>query len=140
MSIFQYDQNIQCLKSVQIRSFLWSVFSCIRTEYGDFRKSPYSFRIQENTDQKKLHIWTLLTQCAIHLRDCKKTVAMRKLHLQFPCMFSIMINYRNIFSIFFFFFDETNKWIGSVLFSPSLNHSLNLNHLPPCGFFAVDHS
>ena len=27
--------------------------SCIRTEYGDsFRKSPYSARIQENTDQK----------------------------------------------------------------------------------------
>ena len=24
-----------CLKSVQIRSFFWSVFSCIRTEYGD---------------------------------------------------------------------------------------------------------
>ena len=24
-----------CVKSVQIRSFFWSVFSCIRTEYGD---------------------------------------------------------------------------------------------------------
>ena len=24
-----------CVKSVQIRSYLWSVFSCIRTEYGD---------------------------------------------------------------------------------------------------------
>ena len=36
-----------CLKSVQIRSFFWSVFSCIRTEYGDLRskyrpeKIPY---------------------------------------------------------------------------------------------------
>ena len=26
-----------CLKSVQIRSYFWSVFSCIRTEYGDLR-------------------------------------------------------------------------------------------------------
>ena len=35
-------------KSVQIRSYFWSVFSCIRTEYGDLRcKSPYSSRIQE---------------------------------------------------------------------------------------------
>ena len=37
--------------------------SCIRTEYGDLlRKSPYSVRIQENEDQKKLRIWALFTQ------------------------------------------------------------------------------
>ena len=42
-----------CVKSVQIRSFFWSVFSCIRTEYGDLRSgSPYSVRMQENTDPK----------------------------------------------------------------------------------------
>ena len=30
----------------------WSVFSCIRTEYGDIlRLSPYSVRMRENTDQ-----------------------------------------------------------------------------------------
>ena len=52
------------MKSVQMRSFFWPVFSCIRTEYADIlRKSPYSVRIQENTDQKKLRIWTLFTQC-----------------------------------------------------------------------------
>ena len=28
-----------------------------------YSKSPYSVRIQENTDQKKHRIWTLLTQC-----------------------------------------------------------------------------
>ena len=48
-----------CVKSVQIRSFFWSLFSYIRIEYGDWSKSPYSVRIQENTDQKKLRIWTL---------------------------------------------------------------------------------
>ena len=52
-----------CVKSVEIRSFFWSVFSRIRTECGDlFGKSPYSVRIRENTDQKKLGIWTLFTQ------------------------------------------------------------------------------
>ena len=45
------------------RSFLWSLFSCIRTEYGDlWSKSPYSVQMQENTDQKKLRIWTLFAQ------------------------------------------------------------------------------
>ena len=28
---------MHCLKSVQIRSYFWSVFSCIRIEYGDLR-------------------------------------------------------------------------------------------------------
>ena len=42
-----------CVKRVQIRSYLWSVFSYVQIEYGDLlRKSPYSMRIQENTDQK----------------------------------------------------------------------------------------
>ena len=27
--------------------------------------SPYSVRIQENTDQKKLRIWTIFTQCEL---------------------------------------------------------------------------
>ena len=42
-----------CVTGVEIRSYFWSVFSSIRTEYGDlFCKSPYSVRIQENMDQK----------------------------------------------------------------------------------------
>ena len=41
------------VKSAQIRSYFWSVFSCVRTEYGYLlRKSPYSVQIKENTDQK----------------------------------------------------------------------------------------
>ena len=40
--------------SVQIRSFFWSLFPSIRTEYGDLLlKSPYSVKICENMDQKK---------------------------------------------------------------------------------------
>ena len=34
---------VHCVKSVQILSFFWSVFSCIRTEYGDL---PLNLRIQ----------------------------------------------------------------------------------------------
>ena len=57
-----YYYREHCVKSVHVRSFFWSVFTCIRTEYGDLlRKSLYSVRIQENTDHKKLHIWTLFT-------------------------------------------------------------------------------
>ena len=41
------------MENVQIRSFFWSVFSCIRTEYRELQsKCPYQVRIQENTDQK----------------------------------------------------------------------------------------
>ena len=40
------------MKSVQIRCMFWSVFSRIRTEYGEIRSiSPYSARMWENTDQ-----------------------------------------------------------------------------------------
>ena len=41
------------MKSVQIRSFSWSVFSRIRTENGDTEYLSYSIRMRENTDHKK---------------------------------------------------------------------------------------
>ena len=43
--------------------FSWYLFSCIWPKYRDLRRnSPYSVRIQENTDQKKFRIWTLFTR------------------------------------------------------------------------------
>ena len=45
-----YLTFIYCMESVQIRSFFWSVFSCVRNEYGDLlpksgkygpEKTPY---------------------------------------------------------------------------------------------------
>ena len=43
---FSIIAHSHCLKSVQIRRFLWSVFSCIRTECGDLllftQRSVYS--------------------------------------------------------------------------------------------------
>ena len=43
------------------------------SKYGVF-SGPYSVRIRENTDQKKLRIWTLFTQCkfSIHIFNCSK--------------------------------------------------------------------
>ena len=53
---YSYGQVLHCAKSVQIRSFFWTVFSCIRSI------SPYSVRLRENKDQKKLRIWIHFTQ------------------------------------------------------------------------------
>ena len=37
-SVFEYIKvSEDCVKSIQIRSYFWSVFSCIRTEHGDLR-------------------------------------------------------------------------------------------------------
>ena len=57
-----------CMKSVQVRSFFWYVFSCIQAEYGDLLyKYPHLVRIKENINQKNLRIWTLFTQWVITL-------------------------------------------------------------------------
>ena len=46
---FLVHSKSHCVKSVQIGSFFWSIFSCTWAEYGDY------------TDQKNLGIWTLFT-------------------------------------------------------------------------------
>ena len=71
---FHANTHLGKLKTVsKIRSFFWSVFFCIRTEYRDLlRKSPYSVRIQENGDQKKLRIWTLFRLCG-HCEKCARS-------------------------------------------------------------------
>ena len=73
--------SCHCMKSVQIRCIFWSVFSRIRTEYGEIRSiSSYSVRMRENTDQKKHRIWTLFTQCA----NKSSTEKMTKNFQKFP--------------------------------------------------------
>ena len=53
-----------CVKSVQIRNFfLLCIFPHSDWSISPIRNiSPYSIRMRENTDQKKLRIWTLFTQ------------------------------------------------------------------------------
>ena len=48
------NQNRHCVKSAQIEFLLVCIF-------------PYSLRIRENTDQKKLRIWTFFTQCGMKI-------------------------------------------------------------------------
>ena len=55
------SHHLHYVKSVQIRSFFRSVFPRIRI----LRISPYSVRLRENTDQKKLRIWKLFPQCQL---------------------------------------------------------------------------
>ena len=79
----KYLKSMPGVKSIQIRSFFWSVFSCVWTENGYLLHiSPYSVRIQENTDQKKLHIWTFFGVVSEKLRENLT---------QFHCMKSIRI-------------------------------------------------
>ena len=61
--IMYHVQVKHYVKSIQTRSFFWSVFSRIWTEYGEIlRNSQYSVQMRENIDQNKLSIWTLFTQ------------------------------------------------------------------------------
>ena len=41
-------QNQYCVKSFEIRSYFWSVFSCIRTEYEHPRRNAISIKLQSN--------------------------------------------------------------------------------------------
>ena len=86
--------GLHCLKSVQIRSFFWSVFSRIWTEYGEMlRISPYSVWMWENTDQKKLRIWTHLTQCII-------SVSIKKILSGFYLLFQSLLEFTINFSYY----------------------------------------
>ena len=48
---------IHYVKSVQIRSFFWSVFSCIRTEYGLNTDSPCSVECGKIRTRKNSVFW-----------------------------------------------------------------------------------
>ena len=69
-----------CVKSVQMRSSFWSIFSRIRTEYGEIlRISPYSVRIRENTDQSNSKYgYFLRSDSFSHICNC----------IIFPTLFS----------------------------------------------------
>ena len=44
LSLSIYFSIDNCVKIVQIQSFFWSVFSCIRTEYGDSQVKSVQIR------------------------------------------------------------------------------------------------
>ena len=84
------------MKNVQVRSFFWSLFSCIWTRYEDLlRKFPYSVRIQENTDQTKLSIWTLLTKCRSARMDNFRSWNLRRIRPEEFCKKTVLRNFAN---------------------------------------------
>ena len=62
------------MKSAQIRSFFCLYFPAFGL---NMEISPYSARMQKNTDQKKLRIWTLFTQCPLFKFPVKKTICLQ---------------------------------------------------------------
>ena len=96
------------MKSVQIRGFLWSVFSRIRTEYGEIKSiSPYSVRIRENTDQKKLRMWTLFARWNVELKLLLKMIRIL-LNMHKFIKTYLSLNVRSVFKI-------RQKFYGNVL-------------------------
>ena len=78
-----------CVNSVQMRSFFWSVFSRIRTEYGEIlRISLRSVQMQENTNQKKLRILTLFTQWLIRA-ICRSWNFQMRIHMHYRRLISV---------------------------------------------------
>ena len=63
INTFRKSWSFTLCEKCQIRSFFWSVSSHIKTEYGEIlRFSPSSVWMWENTDQRKIRIWTLFTR------------------------------------------------------------------------------
>ena len=55
--------------------FVYLFIHCFGRSCEILHISPYSVRMRENTDQKKLRIWTLFTQCFSELHDfCEKFI------------------------------------------------------------------
>ena len=91
--------DVHFMKSVQIRSFFWSLFSRIWIEHGGLlRKSPCSVRIRENTDQKNSEYGHILRSTRARLIPFSNRLAGWRPKLQqyetetpvqmFPCKFS----------------------------------------------------
>ena len=73
-----------CVKSVQIQSFFWSVFSCILSEYGEIlRITSYSVRMRQNMDRKKLCVRPLFTQWKFYWNHTSAWVFSCKFHAYF---------------------------------------------------------
>ena len=88
-----------CLKSIQIRSFFCSVFSCIWTEYGDLRtKYPISVEIEENADLKKLRFWSFFMQwCNALIVKCQVIITLTNVGSCWNChYFWIITLLRNL--------------------------------------------
>ena len=118
-----------CVKSVQIRSFFWYIISRIRTEYGEIRSiSPYLARMRENTDQKKLRIWTFFAQC--NFSFFYSDVSIYQLEFCFffyPWIFCHLLSHVQVSGCFLSFYGCCEWWLPWV--SSSTCHVMdNMSH------------
>ena len=68
--LYMYSVQLHCVESVQIRSFFWSVFLRIQSEYGKIRTRKNSvFGVSFDAFRKTLNIWSIeylrKTHCVI---------------------------------------------------------------------------
>ena len=56
-----------CISKIMFEHSFSHCMKCPNTELFLVRIFMYSVQIQENTDQKKLSIWTLFTPCLLHI-------------------------------------------------------------------------
>ena len=60
---------LHCVTSVQIRSYFWSLFSCIRTEYGDLGRSEYR-KIRTSNNSVFGHFSRSVCVLELHILNC----------------------------------------------------------------------
>ena len=67
------NMQVSLLKECPLSELFWSVFSRIRTEYGEIlRIPPYSVRIQENTDQNNSEYGHFLRSLSLQTEQLQK--------------------------------------------------------------------
>ena len=71
---------IHCVKSVQTRSFLWSLFSCIRTEYVENTKKIFSPNTGKYGPEKTPYL------------DTFHAVTMKDLNFHLPNIFPLSLD------------------------------------------------
>ena len=117
------------VKSVQMWSFTWSVFSYIQAKSGDSQsKCPYSVQMWEITNQKKFRVWTLSRSVILGLSN---TVTLNRnvtsIKIVFPSFFiyqiimswllsSNLFAWGNVASGFRFSFSRTFSMLCSYYF------------------------
>ena len=79
--------------------FKYGVFLVCMFSHSDWilRISPYSFRMRENTDQKKHRIWTHFTQCLAHQAISLSTCNLNSFCL-LDCQLFVSSNFGDILS------------------------------------------
>ena len=67
-SLFKLNLFPYYLKSVQIRGYFWSIFSCIRTEYGDLRNNSVFGQLSRSVLFLHLFLMAAIFQWILYLK------------------------------------------------------------------------